>query len=102
MVKVLASTITRGRTSASMMAATVASSAAGLGRLVMMVRHLGRERLRVGRDLHPGARHGAAARGIDVVAHHPPAVGDEVLRERAAHDAKSDDTDFALRHSQPP
>ena len=37
MVKVLASTITSGRTRASTMAFTVASSAAGLGRLVMMV-----------------------------------------------------------------
>jgi hypothetical protein len=37
MVKVLASMITRGRTRALMIAFTVASSAAGLGRLVMMV-----------------------------------------------------------------
>ena len=65
-------------------------------------RHLSRERLRIRRDLDPGARHGAAAGGIDVVAHHPPAGGDEVLRERAAHDAEADDADVALRHSHPP
>src|SRR5215469_11454169 len=80
---VLASMMTRGRTRALTMAATVASSATGLGRLVMTVST-------------------AAASGIDVVAHHPPAGGEEVARERAAHDAEADNTDFAFRHCQPP
>src|SRR5262249_60983378 len=53
-------------------------------------------------DLDPGTRHGTAARCIDVVAHDPPAGGDEVAREGAAHDPEADDTDFAFRHCQPP
>src|SRR5262245_34546153 len=60
------------------------------------------ECFRIGCDLDAGSRHGAAARCIDVVAHHPPAGGKEVTRERAAHDPEADDTDFAFRHCQPP
>jgi len=41
------------------------------------------------------------ARRVDVVAVDAPARGDEVLRERAAHDAEAHDTDLALRHASP-
>jgi hypothetical protein len=65
-------------------------------------RHLEGEVLGVGGDLDPGFRHGAAARRVDVVPDHAPAVGHKVLGESAAHDAEADDADgpLALRHSQ--
>ncbi len=101
-LKVLASTTTRGRTRAAAMAATVCSSAEGLGRLVMMVGTSRARFLASAGDLDPGFRHGAAARRVDVVPDHAPAVGHEVLGESAAHDAETDDADgpLALRHSQ--
>ncbi len=71
----------------------------GLGQTGDDGRHRGGERRHVGRDLHAGARQGAAASRVDVVAHDVPAGLDEVLRERAAHDAETDDTDFPLGHS---
>src|SRR5438445_787022 len=43
-----------------------------------------------------------AARCIAVLTRAPPARSEEVARERTAHDAEADDTDFALRHCQPP
>ncbi len=88
MVKVLASMMTRERTRALTMAVDGADLAS--------------ERFRIVCDLDPGSRHGTAARCIDVVTHDAPAGGEEVARERAAHDAEADDTDFALRHCQPP
>ena len=103
-LKVLASTITRGGTRAATMAATVWSSADGLGRLVMMV---GTAAARLFASLAistPGPRHGAAAGRVDVVAHHAPAAGNEVFGKRAAHDAEADDADgpLASRHSHSP
>ena len=85
---------------AATMAVTVASSAAGLGRLVMMVGASAASVFASGAISTPARAMARRRAGIDVVADHPPAGGDQVLRERAAHDAEPDDTDFALRHSQ--
>ena len=68
----------------------------------MMVGTCGGEVLGVAGDLDAGPRHGAAAGRVDIVAHHPPAAGNEVFGERAAHDAEADDADgpLASRHSR--
>ena len=80
-VKVEASTMTRRGTLALTMVSTVAASAFGLGRLVMMVFALTRHLAGVAGDLDARARHGAPPCRRDVVADHAPAGGHEILRE---------------------
>ena len=47
-------------------------------------------------SLDAGGPRFGAARDVGVVADHRPAVGDQIARERAAHDAEADDADGAL------
>ena len=61
----------------------------------MMVGARPRQLVGIGGDLDAGALERAAARRGDVVADDAPAGGAEMLREGAAHDAETDDTDGA-------
>ncbi len=95
-VKVLASTITRLRFFAGAIAATVAASAAGFGRLVMIVGTAAASAAASGAISTPALASARRRGRIDVVADHMPAGGGEVFGKRAAHDAEADHADLAF------
>ena len=89
----LASITVRFLALARAMTSAVSSTACGVGRLVMMSAAVSATASALWAISTPAALRFAVARRVDVVADHLPAGGDEVARERAAHDAEADDAD---------
>ena len=95
----------RGFAFASAISAATACSAFGLGRLVMTTGTCGHQFFHTVGNRDAGFRHLLAPRRIGIDACDDPAVGDQVAREGATHDAQADNADHAFRscrHLKPP
>ena len=92
----------RGVCPESAMACATFSTAAGVGRLVMT---MGASRVTCATSsamVTPAAASSARLRGVGIEADHPPSALDEVAGDRAAHDAKPDDSNSLVHASSFP